>query len=155
MSPLTHKGEEIKQALKNEYRSEKKAEQVLYAGKNAGTFSGIDEIARMTQISEGPGMDAVLNWGGGVNAETVLPGGKTDPPNMPRSASVATGVGSSTEVDMVSDGPGFRAASTGIGKGTGAAASGIGTGVGAAVKGAGETIGAIGHAAKRLSEVGE
>lgn len=39
--PLTSKGEEIKSALTKEY-GEKKGEQVLYAGKNKGTFSGID-----------------------------------------------------------------------------------------------------------------
>jgi len=40
--PLTHKGEEIKKALTKEYGA-KKGEQVLYAGKNKGTFTGIDE----------------------------------------------------------------------------------------------------------------
>jgi hypothetical protein len=40
--PLTSKGEEIKSALTKEYGSEEKGEQVLYAGKNKGTFSGID-----------------------------------------------------------------------------------------------------------------
>ena len=40
--PLTHKGEEIKKALTQEY-GEKKGEQVLYSGKNKGTFTGIDE----------------------------------------------------------------------------------------------------------------
>ncbi len=39
--PLTKKGEEILSNLNKEYGS-KKAEQVLYAGKNAGTFTGID-----------------------------------------------------------------------------------------------------------------
>lgn len=39
--PLTAKGEEIKSALQKEYGS-KKGEQVLYAGKNKGTFTGID-----------------------------------------------------------------------------------------------------------------
>ena len=39
--PLTRKGEEIKAALAKEY-GEKKGERVLYAGKNKGTFSGID-----------------------------------------------------------------------------------------------------------------
>lgn len=39
--PLTEKGEKIKSALTKEY-GEKKGEQVLYAGKNKGTFSGID-----------------------------------------------------------------------------------------------------------------
>ena len=40
--PLTSKGEKIKASLVKEYGSEKKAKQVLYAGKNAGTFTGID-----------------------------------------------------------------------------------------------------------------
>jgi len=39
--PLTAKGEKIKQALVKEY-GEKKGERVLYAGKNKGTFTGID-----------------------------------------------------------------------------------------------------------------
>jgi hypothetical protein len=39
--PLTEKGREIKSALVEEY-GEKKGEQVLYAGKNKGTFTGID-----------------------------------------------------------------------------------------------------------------
>ncbi len=41
--PLTRKGEEIKTALVKEY-GEKKGEQVLYAGKNKGTFAGIDSL---------------------------------------------------------------------------------------------------------------
>lgn len=43
--PLTQKGEEIKKNLEKEY-GPKKAEQVLYAGKNAGTFTGIDAQRR-------------------------------------------------------------------------------------------------------------
>ena len=39
--PLTHKGEKIRAALEREYGKEK-GERVLYAGKNAGTFTGID-----------------------------------------------------------------------------------------------------------------
>jgi len=39
--PLTAKGEKIEKALVKEY-GEKKGEQVLYAGKNKGTFTGID-----------------------------------------------------------------------------------------------------------------
>ena len=39
--PLTAKGTEIKAALTKEY-GEKKGESVLYAGKNKGTFTGID-----------------------------------------------------------------------------------------------------------------
>lgn len=42
--PLTAKGAEIKKALVKEY-GEKKGEQVLYAGKNKGTFNGIDAVA--------------------------------------------------------------------------------------------------------------
>jgi hypothetical protein len=39
--PLSAKGEEIKSALQHEYGKEK-GEQILYAGKNKGTFTGID-----------------------------------------------------------------------------------------------------------------
>lgn len=42
--PLTSKGETIKAKLTEEYGA-KKGEQVLYAGKNAGTFTGIDALA--------------------------------------------------------------------------------------------------------------
>jgi hypothetical protein len=42
--PLTGKGEEIKSALEKEYGKEK-GERVLYAGKNKGTFTGIDSVA--------------------------------------------------------------------------------------------------------------
>lgn len=55
--PLTAKGEEIKSALTKEY-GEKKGEQVLYAGKNKGTFTGIDadlskpDSATMTRIAD-------------------------------------------------------------------------------------------------------
>jgi SHS2 domain-containing protein len=40
--PLTGKGEKILSHMKEEYGSEEKAKQVLYAGKNKGTFTGID-----------------------------------------------------------------------------------------------------------------
>lgn len=40
--PLTKKGEEIKRNLTKEY-GEKKGKEVLYAGKNKGTFTGIDK----------------------------------------------------------------------------------------------------------------
>ena len=40
--PLTAKGEKILSHLEQEYGSEAKAKEVLYAGKNAGTFTGID-----------------------------------------------------------------------------------------------------------------
>lgn len=42
--PLTSKGEKIEAALKSEYGT-KKGEQVLYAGKNKGTFTGVDADA--------------------------------------------------------------------------------------------------------------
>jgi len=40
--PLTEKGQSILKNLEKEYGT-KKAEQVLYAGKNKGTFTSIDE----------------------------------------------------------------------------------------------------------------
>jgi len=43
--PLTHKGKEIESNLKKEY-GDKKGEEVLYAGKNKGTFTGIDSAFR-------------------------------------------------------------------------------------------------------------
>jgi hypothetical protein len=39
--PLTAKGEKIKAALQKEYGAEK-GERVLYAGRNSGTFAGVD-----------------------------------------------------------------------------------------------------------------
>jgi hypothetical protein len=45
--PLTDKGTAIKSALTKEY-GEKKGEQVLYAGKNKGTFTGIDRAFTST-----------------------------------------------------------------------------------------------------------
>lgn len=53
--PLTAKGEEIKSALVKEY-GEKKGESVLYAGKNAGTFTGID--ARLDKLAK---VDAAIS----------------------------------------------------------------------------------------------
>ena len=41
--PLTKKGKKIKSSMTKTYGSEKKAEQVLYASKNAGKISGIDK----------------------------------------------------------------------------------------------------------------
>lgn len=41
--PLTAKGEKILANLKREYGSDEKAKEVLYAGKNKGTFTGIDD----------------------------------------------------------------------------------------------------------------
>ncbi len=49
--PLTAKGEEIKSALTKEYGAEK-GEQVLYAGKNKGTFTGID-CDKINRIADG------------------------------------------------------------------------------------------------------
>lgn len=47
--PLTAKGEEILANLKKEYGA-KKGEQVLYAGKNKGTFTGIDSAKSEHEI---------------------------------------------------------------------------------------------------------
>jgi hypothetical protein len=49
--PLTAKGEEITSALTKEYGAEK-GEQVLYAGKNKGTFSGIDST-KLDRLADG------------------------------------------------------------------------------------------------------
>jgi len=57
--PLTAKGMEIKKALTGEY-GEEKGEQVLYAGKNKGTFTGIDaEETAGEQASEDARMSAI------------------------------------------------------------------------------------------------
>lgn len=41
--PLTSKGKKILKSMKQTYGSDKKAESVLYASKNAGKISGIDK----------------------------------------------------------------------------------------------------------------
>jgi hypothetical protein len=41
--PLTEKGQKILNNMTKEYGSREKAERVLYAGKNKGTFTGIDD----------------------------------------------------------------------------------------------------------------
>lgn len=40
--PLTKKGSTIIEKMKQSYGSKKKAEQVFYASKNAGTITGVD-----------------------------------------------------------------------------------------------------------------
>ena len=42
--PLTAKGEKILSHMREEYGSEKKAEEVLYALKNSGKITGIDAM---------------------------------------------------------------------------------------------------------------
>ena len=49
--PLTAKGTEILSALRKEY-SEAKAKQVLYAGKNAGKFTGIDDDSAESKLDQ-------------------------------------------------------------------------------------------------------
>ena len=44
--PLTSKGKKIKKAMMKTYGSEKKAESVLYASKNAGKITGIDKAKK-------------------------------------------------------------------------------------------------------------
>ena len=57
--PLTAKGEEIKAHLEQEY-GKKKGEQVLYAGKNKGTFTGIDaDETKGEQSSEDARMSVI------------------------------------------------------------------------------------------------
>jgi hypothetical protein len=48
--PLTSKGREILSNLEKEYGSEKKAKQVLYAGENKGTFTGIHDDEELTPV---------------------------------------------------------------------------------------------------------
>lgn len=91
--PLTKKGEEIKSAMTQEYGA-KKGEEVFYASKNKGTISGVDAIARATDFAPGPGFDAVMSWGGNVNGETVLPGGKGDAPSLNSAEKAAVAIGS-------------------------------------------------------------
>ena len=49
--PLTAKGAEIKKALTKEYGAAK-GEQILYAGKNAGTFTGIDSAKLESAVAK-------------------------------------------------------------------------------------------------------
>lgn len=86
IAEMVKSGHPQKQAVAVAYRE---------AGKDA--ISGVDAIAVATQITDavsaGPGMDAVLNWGGGVNNETILPGGQGDKPSMPLGAAKSDGIG--------------------------------------------------------------
>ncbi len=63
--PLTEKGREIESALKKEYGAEK-GESVLYAGKNKGTFTGIDAVQEpaitMMPYFGRPGAATQLNY---------------------------------------------------------------------------------------------
>jgi hypothetical protein len=68
------------------------------AGKsNQDAIYGVDAIARATLISPGPGLDAQLAWGGGVNNEKILPGGTGDPGTMPEGARKAIAIGGAPE----------------------------------------------------------
>ena len=40
--PLSSKGKKIMNSMKKEYKSEKKAEEVFYASRNAGKIKGVD-----------------------------------------------------------------------------------------------------------------
>lgn len=42
MSPLTSKGVKVLNSMRKTYGSEKKAEQVFYASKNAGKIKGVE-----------------------------------------------------------------------------------------------------------------
>jgi hypothetical protein len=66
--PLTSKGEEIKSALQKEYGA-KKGEQVLYAGANKGTFTGIhnDRRDKMNNDVESPRPESGPMATGGPN----------------------------------------------------------------------------------------
>lgn len=53
--PLTAKGEEILKSMEKTYGSEGKAEQVLFASKNAGKITGIDS-SKLDRVA-----DAIVN----------------------------------------------------------------------------------------------
>ena len=55
--PLTAKGQEILSNLEKEYGSAEKAKQVLYAGKNKGTFTGIDSRDDAANATRGDSED--------------------------------------------------------------------------------------------------
>ena len=110
--PLTEKGKEIMQAMKEQY-GEEKGEQVFHASKNKGTISGVDNAAdskmhttdavsgldnianatRITHVGKdyGPSFaskDAeppTLNWAGGEHAVTHQTQGET--PDCPKDVS--------------------------------------------------------------------
>jgi hypothetical protein len=44
--PLSSKGKKVLKAMKKTYGSAKKAKQVLYASKNAGTVKGVEKKSR-------------------------------------------------------------------------------------------------------------
>ena len=54
--PLTAKGEKILSNLETEYGT-KKGKEVLYAGKNAGTFTGIDAYLDAVRRGDAAGMN--------------------------------------------------------------------------------------------------
>jgi hypothetical protein len=96
--PLTHKGEVIKKALQEEY-GEERGESVLYAGKNKGTFTGIDQRAR--SLDEAPPSVAVST---------------TPPPSLPAVTTTApsgltTGIAASTPQTSLVDAYGTQVAS--------------------------------------------
>lgn len=75
--PLNAKGEKIKSAMEETYGSEKKAKSVLYASKNKGTISNIDQVPRLTSM----GMpDGVLPTPPPIEKKTGIP---TSPPMIP------------------------------------------------------------------------
>lgn len=67
--PLTAKGEEILASLKKQYGSEAKAKRVLYAGKNKGTFTGVDDVIAacdaITKRLDAINTNVFANLGGG------------------------------------------------------------------------------------------
>ena len=74
--PLTEKGETIKKALQEEYGAEK-GERILYAGKNAGTFTGIDQeplpMTTTTVPDNEPEFHHEMPAADALNAPLVMP----------------------------------------------------------------------------------
>ena len=73
--PLTGKGTEVLTAMEKTYGSKEKAEQVLYASKNAGKITGIDAIVDAVSAM----CDAVDKFSARFDAHNVI-GGVQIPP---------------------------------------------------------------------------
>ncbi len=78
--PLTAKGEKILSNLEKEYGTAK-GKEVLYAGKNAGTFTGID----MATYNDAD-MEGVAGWMDSYRSDATKPGTNQPEPTYNREA---------------------------------------------------------------------
>ena len=82
--PLTEKGSEILQNMKQEYGP--KGEHVFYASKNAGTITGVD--APHCGDAGLCGMDAIVAWGQPYGLNVSEAGGEPLPPDMHKAVGI-------------------------------------------------------------------